>query len=117
MRSEHKWRNDKKSKEIDTSDINKWCKKVINNYQTNPYMFDNHIRPQSEFYFDGCDVYDFKDISTIQYKLSEIVPITIGKMPHMHKKPTPFRFNDDSKDLIRNFYKSDYDFIDRYTLL
>lgn len=38
-----------------------WTQKTFRSYITNPYIHDNHIRPQHEFYVPGCSVYYLED--------------------------------------------------------
>ena len=44
-------------REGESDDINEWFKKKMRAYRRNPYVNDNHIRPQSEFYVKGASVF------------------------------------------------------------
>ncbi|PSJ48034.1 hypothetical protein C7H85_04345 [Zobellella endophytica] len=41
--------------------VNSWTKKTLENYNSNPYCYDNHIRPQSQFYLPGTRVFKLED--------------------------------------------------------
>ncbi len=38
-------------------DIDTWVEAVLGGFQQNPYLIDNHIRPQAEFWVPGCEVF------------------------------------------------------------
>ncbi len=42
-------------------DIDTWIADVFAKYPGNNFMIDNHIRPQSEFWLPGCEVYRQED--------------------------------------------------------
>ena len=52
--SEFKMRNNKRKNPLE---INDWVKGVYSAYQKDSYIYDNHIRPQKEFYFQGVEFY------------------------------------------------------------
>lgn len=37
--------------------VEEWADEAFRQYLGNPYVFDNHIRPQSEFLVQGCEVF------------------------------------------------------------
>lgn len=42
-------------------DIDSWVDYVLNTYPSSNYMIDNHIRPQSDFWLPGCEVFRQED--------------------------------------------------------
>ena len=46
-------------KQID--DFDTWAPRVLKRSLRKPYLFDNHIRPQSEFVFPGMRLFRFED--------------------------------------------------------
>lgn len=41
----------------DPSSVDQWSERALSAYAENNFLFDNHLRPQSEFYVPGCRVY------------------------------------------------------------
>lgn len=85
-----------------------WTDNTLKNYRKNNFIQDNHIRPQSQFFYPYLDVYSFsklKDIPTYLHEkgiLSELYDI-----PHVQKtKHTPLNNRFDER--IKNFYREDY---------
>jgi hypothetical protein len=61
FRSEFMMRN-RKLEEPPTSEmVDAWAERVFRRYEVNPYMFDNHLRPQHEFVLPGAEVYRLED--------------------------------------------------------
>jgi hypothetical protein len=38
-----------------------WARDALRRYQSDPYLLDNHIRPQAEFWLPGCRVFRLED--------------------------------------------------------
>ena len=61
FRSEFMMRN-RKLEEPPTSEmVDAWAARVFRRYEINPYMFDNHLRPQVEFLLPGAEVFRLED--------------------------------------------------------
>lgn len=45
----------------DAASVEAWADRIFARYATDPYAVDNHIRPQHEFYLDGCEVFRLED--------------------------------------------------------
>lgn len=43
------------------ADQNLWANGVLRKYRADPFVYDNHIRPQSDFYIPGIDVFRQED--------------------------------------------------------
>ena len=56
--SEYKHRIGEK---LDLPDVNTWVKRLLRRYGDEPYMLDNHIRPQSDFWVERTDVFRQED--------------------------------------------------------
>jgi hypothetical protein len=41
--------------------VDEWAERAFLRYAEDPFVFDNHLRPQSEFYVPGCLVYRLED--------------------------------------------------------
>ena len=94
-------------------DINNWIENTFKNYAENNFILDNHIRPQGEFLIPGMDVMKLEDgMDAIFARISEA--LGIDKMPvaaHANKSTEMnLTVSRNSKDLVRDFYKSDLEY-------
>lgn len=105
--SEYTWRCSKGGQKYPS--FKYWVELIFDLYEQNNYVNDNHIRPQSEFYFDECDVYDFANISTLPKKLSEKIKLKKQKsLQYKNSSDYNYVLTDKCIDNIIKFYKSDY---------
>jgi len=88
-----------------------WCPRIFKAYEDSPYRFDNHLRPQHEFYVEGCDVYDYENIDSLTSKLCDKIGLEDTDMPYERSS----RYEDEdysmwheTYELICDFYKGDY---------
>lgn len=61
FKSEYIWRNRKKQLDMNESAVENWGMKALQSFTTNPYMYDNHLRPQIDFHIPGTFVYRLED--------------------------------------------------------
>lgn len=61
FKSEYIWRNRKDLKVVDAESVNSWGAKAFKKYARDNFVFDNHLRPQVDFYVPGSSVYRFED--------------------------------------------------------
>ncbi|MBN9668726.1 sulfotransferase family 2 domain-containing protein [Roseibium aggregatum] len=89
-----------------------WLDRILADYSTNPFILDNHIRPQAEFtsQFDPV-VFRFEDglqsaLDTIGAKIGH----AFGPVPHANASNRP-RFPIAQADLLKlkTFYASDFE--------
>jgi hypothetical protein len=45
----------------DAAQVEAWAESAFRRFARDPYIWDNHLRPQSEFYVPGCRVYRLED--------------------------------------------------------
>ena len=112
--SEYKWRCGISGKEC--KNFGYWVKKALRKYKKNPFIYDNHIRPQSEFYVEGCDVYDFNTIGSLPNYLAENKGLDfkdINLLIAVNRSSPGFSCKMDyfCRRRITGFYKSDYDWL------
>lgn len=60
FRSEYAMRN-RKNLKVDAGSVETWAERLLREYAHNPFVLDNHLRPQCEFYLPGCTVYRLED--------------------------------------------------------
>ena len=56
--SEFRMRHRERSLE---ANIDRWVKNTLSTYRRNPFVYDNHVRPQHEFIVSGCQVFRLED--------------------------------------------------------
>ena len=97
-----------------------WCPRIFKAYQQTPYRMDNHIRPQHEFYVEGCDVYDYDNIDTLTDKLCDKIGLDNKEMPYERSsryEAEDYVIYEDTYDCITDFYKGDYQWLKDSVLL
>lgn len=97
-----------------------WTKRIFQAYKIKPYQFDNHIRPQSDFYIEGMDVYDYENISTLPEKLCDILGMDNIDLPYersSRKDNYEYVIYEDTAKIVDEFYKNDYTWENSHNLL
>ncbi|WP_460465946.1 sulfotransferase family 2 domain-containing protein [Arthrobacter pigmenti] len=61
FKSEYIWRNRKKAFSVDERSVENWGMKSFQDYTADPYIFDNHLRPQIDFHIPGTFIYKLED--------------------------------------------------------
>lgn len=118
LRSEYLWRN-RRNLSISQRDIDTWVQTSFEKYETNPYLYDNHLRPQTEFYVPRCAVYRFEDgIDTMvkdlagQYGLDTDVEVPQLKHSGTERGVSSgdIEFSPHVRKQIDEFYADDFEF-------
>jgi hypothetical protein len=100
-------------------DINAWWKMARKNFSRNPYTNDNHIRPQSDFYIKGVDIFKQEDSydEVWAQKLESKIGVKFDFLSIQRRKDVEQDYGDDLKKIIlsdatfeeiKNFYQADY---------
>lgn len=117
IKSEFKWR--KKHSFLEKQDIsyNDWIKETLSLYNTNNFIYDNHIRPQNEFELENSKVFCLEDglndiIKFLETTLNE--KFNSKAIPHVMTSNVEghnniFDIDSDNMNLVTNFYKGDFD--------
>ncbi len=112
--SEYKWQ--KQARKAQVSNFDTWVNNQLERHQENEYLGDNHIRPQSDFVWDGLKVFHLENGLEKPLKFS---------MRKLGLDPKRIRAKDVRKDAktksvllgvkegtldnLRTFYRSDFD--------
>ena len=117
FRSEYVWRHRKKD-EVDLGGraVQQWFERVQKRYAKNPYLFDNHVRPQHEFLVPGTTVVRLEDgLSAAMRRLSREHDLGLEGGPEQFKDSStgPRRSADveitrGTRRMIRRFYRGDF---------
>ena len=89
----------------------KWCPFIFKAWSREKYRFDNHIRPQCEFYTDNADVYDFDNIGTLGEKLKDKVGLDNIDLPYersSRRDDREYVIYENTFEVIKEFYRGDY---------
>ena len=95
--------------------ITRWFDQMVKQFQEDGYVRENHIRPQSEFWFPGCEIFRQEDgygeplVARIEEKLGVTLPSREIGIHHTGERADP-----DPAQLatllprVKQFYRSDY---------
>lgn len=100
--------------------FNDWFGKIFEEYQEDPYVSDNHIRPQHEFVIEGCAIFRQEDKFDAGWaaKVESLFGIKFNKVfsgvaESSHKKaPYASHASDisaENKEKILKLYKKDFE--------
>ncbi|WP_062467530.1 sulfotransferase family 2 domain-containing protein [Demequina maris] len=107
------------SDEVDTSPeaLEDWTVKTLRRAVRNPWVLDNHIRPQVEFLHPLAHVYRFEDglgeaMASLRESTGIDVPTKIERALDSSSiakiRSSDVVVNDRVKELVANFYREDY---------
>lgn len=91
-----------------------WMERCFKQYRHNPFSYDNHIRPMSQFVSEQDEVFRLEDgVGAVVARLSERCPQAIaprGGIPHVNKTPGEPQegFTEGTLALIKDFYREDF---------
>ena len=99
-------------------EINSWINEAIQAYSSNPYIRDNHIRPQWHFLLDNCKVFKLEDgmnstwvesvekYCNIKFNIREVRVFFSSGLP---TKDIGMKLSNSTFDLICKFYEKDFE--------
>lgn len=98
------------------ADFDTWASAVLDLAAADPFLYDNHIRPQSDFWQPGLTVFFFEEGLTPVLDWIDRVTRTPRILSHVHENPgarIPVAMSDATRDRIESFYRDDIAFIAR----
>lgn len=118
MRSEFVWRH-RHSDRADASGLafESWVRATFRAARRDPWLYDNHIRPQVEFVIDGAHVLRMEDgIEEGIARMADATGLTLpAAVPRSHAarktwkiRPRDVEVNEAAAQLIADFYAEDY---------
>jgi Sulfotransferase family. len=121
MESEYRWRRQHNKV---TLGINDWVNDALNRFERDPFIHDNHIRPQSEFILSDTKLFKIGNgLAPIFEHLNQTLDQKIDFDPQYRAMvSTPKTPNQDSEfehlseitiDRLRHFYRNDFKMLDK----
>lgn len=117
FRSEYVWRT-RKREDVSTraEAVDEWLRKSLAAYRENPYVYDNHLRPQHEFLVPGTTVLRLEDgLAQALRDLSDSHELGLEGEPDRFRdsqsgprKSRDVEVSATTKSLLRRFYKRDF---------
>ena len=96
-------------------ELNEWLKQAILSYEHDPFIFDNHIRPQCQFELPGADIFKLESgISEVALWLSEKLEVEfsgdgVWEMRSTEGGPAVVDdLSDYTVGMLKEFYSADY---------
>lgn len=88
----------------------KWWHEIKEEYQDNPWVLDNHIRPQSEFMLDNTEVFRIESgLDSLEKALLNKLGVEVSFKHSMKSKDFIRDISSSVERQIRDFYSVDYE--------
>lgn len=116
FKSEYAMRN-KENLEPGNQRVEEWTATALKKYMSDPFVHDNHLRPQAEFYLPGCNVYRLEDgleslVADLNAKfdlnLSTEIPRSMDREKRSGHSSTDVVVPDMVEQRVREFYHDDF---------
>ena len=117
FRSEYSMRN-RRDLDLSAGAVDEWTKDVLRRYRKNPFVLDNHIRPQSEFILAGSVVHRLEDgLDALMRELNQRFDIGISETVRKVRtsvgqsgvQSSEVQLSADTERDLRAFYAEDFD--------
>ncbi|WP_299743953.1 sulfotransferase family 2 domain-containing protein [uncultured Tateyamaria sp.] len=115
MISEYRYRAMRRQSDRALPEFDIWAIRMLQRYESNPYVLDNHIRPQSEFVSDGLKLFRYEDgLDPVFDWIDEIGGhAALPRKWHNRSSGPQVEPSKDVADLIREFYAQDIALLDQ----
>lgn len=97
-----------------TADFSLWIKYAKKCYDEDSYVWDNHLKKQTDFILSDTKIFRFDQLS----KIADYLNVCMGtsysglSIPHLNRKRsknTTINIKEEDKELIKNWYKDDFE--------
>lgn len=117
FRSEYSMRH-KHDLKPDSALVDAWTQRAFRQYDKNPFRFDNHLRPQSQFLLPGTEVYklehgldrmaaDLRDRFGLD--LADEIPHRLARAKKSGIPSEKVEISPATEQRVREFYREDYE--------
>ncbi|WP_424933223.1 sulfotransferase family 2 domain-containing protein [Amaricoccus macauensis] len=100
---------------IDYFDFDDWVTRVFDEYRRDPFYKDNHMRPQAQFVSPGLRLFRFEDgLDRVFRWIDEVTGTAPSSGEFFERRSAPMEIScsPETDELIREFYREDYDLIE-----
>jgi hypothetical protein len=112
FRSEYLWRHGEETGPT-PDEVTAWGRRILARYATDPFVRDNHIRPQTQFLLPGAHVHRYED--GLQAALDDVAAAVGGPAPQLRARPpsqglrsTDVPVDAELERLLLDFYADDF---------
>lgn len=87
-----------------------WAGRVLDDWKGDPWLYDNHIRPQTEFWHAGLKTFLFEDgLTPVFAWIDKVAGLPASaEVPHENPgAPVPVEMSEATLTRIRRFYRAD----------
>jgi hypothetical protein len=117
FRSEYSMRR-KSDLRTDSEAVDEWTDQVFRQYEDDPYVHDNHLRPQSEFLLPDAHVYRLEDgldrmVLDLRQRhgldLAEEIPHALNRLQRTGVSSRDVQLSTRTTQRLRDFYAEDFE--------
>ena len=107
MISEYRYRAERRGLDLG---FDAWVARILRRFEDNPYVLDNHIRPQAEFVREDLKLFRFEaGLGPVFDLIDQEAGLSPSKRPWANRSKTaPVAPSSETQELIRAFYAEDY---------
>ena len=116
FRSEYLWRH-RREPGLTAVDVEAWGRRMLQRFEADPFVLDNHVRPQVRFRVPGVRVHRYED--GLQAALDDVARVCgLATAPQVAPAPTAEGAGPRSSDVpltpelegtLREFYREDFE--------
>jgi hypothetical protein len=113
FRSEYLWRH-REEPQLDALEVERWGRRVLEQFTHDPFVRDNHIRPQSEFVLPGTRVHHYEDglqgaVDDVYRSLGLAETATVPEPPRAPVSSAEVDLAPGFTARLREFYRADFE--------
>lgn len=113
FRSEYLWRH-REDPGLDADEVERWGRRVLEKFAQDPFVRDNHIRPQSEFVLEDTRVHRYEDglqaaVDDVHRFLGLPGTATVPRPPRSPVSSAEVPLSADLTEVLRGFYRDDFE--------
>ena len=93
--------------------FDQWTKESLQKIKSDPWIWDNHLRPQWEYIYPSSDIYKMEDgllngIKSVAIKMGVTPPSELPHLNHTRDVKVATRWSDESRLLVQKYYARDF---------
>jgi hypothetical protein len=113
FRSEYLWRH-REDPTMDATEVEGWGRRLLEKFTHDPFVRDNHIRPQSEFVLEGTRVHRYEDglqaaVDDVYRSLGLPGTASVPRPPRPPVSSAEVPLSTGLAERLREFYREDFE--------